>query len=135
MDITRSQQRPCQWPNANCLEAVDALWPSNGQAVYVCPYCVFDEDLSTRVFNEPMSLFSSTQLHTTLTTVRSLGRSWRMRRATDSLSLGSIFFVGDNGESCTFVISSDAVFIGAILTALRIKSCLSRVRNLAWSVA
>ena len=81
--------------------------------------------------NEPMPLFSSTPSHTT---VRSLARSWRIRRATawDSLSLGSIFFVG---ESCTFLISPDAVFIGAVLKALRIKSCLSCVRNLAWSIA
>ena len=30
--------------NAKCLNAVDALWRTNGQAVYVCPHCVFDED-------------------------------------------------------------------------------------------
>ena len=67
---------------------------------------------SIRGLNEPMSPFSSTPSHKI---VRSLARSWRKRRGTDSLSLGSIFFVD---ESCTFLISSDAVFIGAVLTAL-----------------
>ena len=91
--------------NAKCLNGVDALCRTNGQAVHVCPRIAsLMKILSTRVFNEP----------------------------TDSLSLASILFVG---ESYTFLISSDAVFIGALLTTLRINSCLSCVRNLAWSVA
>ena len=44
-----------------------------------------------------------------------------MRRVTEHLSLGSIYLVG---EPCTFLISSAAVFMGAVVTALQTKSCL-----------
>ena len=49
--------------------------------------------------------------------------------ATGSLSLGSMFLVG---EPCTFSTGWTAVIIGAALTALRIKSCLLWGRHLAW---
>ena len=49
-----------------------------------------------------------------------------------------IFKLGINfraRKSCTFVISSVAVFLCAVLMTLRIKSCASCVRNLALSVS
>ena len=36
--------------SAKCLEAVNALWSTNGQAVNVCPYRVLHENFDCKSF-------------------------------------------------------------------------------------
>ena len=80
------------------------LWT---QAMWCCTAGLW-KVVSASLFKEPTSLVSSTTSHSTL---RSFARSLQMRLVTERFSLGSICLVG---ESCTFLISLDAVFMGAV---------------------